>query len=124
MECKLLTVIDTATEMQVVALRADELGRAPHPLERSVLAKAGFGRIPSEQRDYVILGMLTNLGETTYDPHRWKNRTMFAAHQVLLAHWEEFTSGDVFDVRPYFNEVLTGTVFAEALPLGASEQSR
>lgn len=48
---------------------------------------------------YVILAKLDGV-EAQYDPFRWPNfRTLGNAHQHIIEHWSELTSGDVVDVE-------------------------
>lgn len=66
--------------------------------DRALLARAGFGRSPFEQREYVLLIKLTD-AKCNHDPFAWGDRTMRVAHQYILGHWADLESGAVVDVE-------------------------
>ena len=100
MTTKLLEIRDSATRISVLAIRFDPAD----DLERAIFAQNGYGSDIEGQSRYVMLVRI-NGGETSanYDPYAWgtSTRTMFLAHQHILAHFNELETGDVVDVRYY-----------------------
>jgi hypothetical protein len=80
------------THIAAVAFRVSEA-------ERSVAARAGFGPAPEDHERYVILVRLSDM-VANWDPHRWGDGTMTAAHLWLLDHYEELIDGADLDVEP------------------------
>jgi hypothetical protein len=113
MPVKLFEVRDTATTIPVMAVALQH-----HPpdfgdqeiaaKEAFLLRRAGYGDDQINQLQdvtpYIVLWALTggvDGGLATYDPYGWRNsaRTMPVAHQYIIEHWNELTSGDVIDVE-------------------------
>lgn len=65
--------------------------------ERWLLAKAGYGRTASDQREYVLLTKIAgDCFQSSYDPYDWGcARTMTTAHNHILKNWDDLTSGQV-----------------------------
>lgn len=110
MEMKLLTIKDDMTAIRVFAWRANgtNMGRPVDETERGILAEAGFGSHPDDQRAlYVFLARMDGgRGDergAMYDRFRWRNRTLWTAHTVLedLAVWDALSTGGSFDVRDH-----------------------
>lgn len=107
MEMKLLYLVDDMTKIPVFAWRADVSNLDPEhrEREREMLATAGFGRIPSDQRaGYVFMSRMDadrHDNGAPYDRFRWTNRTLWTAHTVLgeLDVWNALSTGDTLDVR-------------------------
>lgn len=99
METKLIMLYDNATEMPVMASRASEVA----PSVERVLARAGFGKSLSVQREYVILTSLSGNMLSTADPYSWGDRTRRIAHKALIESWDKFANGSSLDVREYID---------------------
>jgi hypothetical protein len=106
MEVKLLEVRDRMTFVPMLALKP-----VPHnEEERYLLARAGYGRSPDDQSEYVLLARLDG-GELHYDSCAWHNqRTCGTIHRWLQGHWAEVQSGDVVDVEFILGETSTPKV--------------
>lgn len=89
-----------------------------HDAEYYLLRRAGFD--PSLQNpSHVILCKLECSGvgrNATYDPFAWGGRTYPVAHQHIINHFDELSSGSVIDVefilgettQPKQSERITG----------------
>lgn len=102
MDVKLLEVRDIGTFIPMLALKP--IPRSEE--ERYLLARAGYGRSPDDQGEYVLLGKLVG-GDLHYDPYHWRDgqgRTMRTVHLWLQEHWFEVHSGDVVDVEYLLGE--------------------
>lgn len=102
MQSKLLEVRDRATFVPVLAVQL-----IPSTLaENYLLARAGFGLDASTQSMYVQVSRIDGgTGQSTCDPHYWgDNRTMFTAHNYIIATFDELTTGDVIDVEYILGE--------------------
>lgn len=42
--------------------------------------------------------------QSSYDPYKWNNRTMFNAHQYIKEHFNELPDNSVVDVRVILGE--------------------
>ena len=100
MKTKLFEVRDEGTFLPVVAIQCEPANER----ETYLLARCGYGRQPSE---FVLLARLNADTELRYDPERWGGRTMPAAHQYILDHWDELQTGDVVDVQYILGEAKT-----------------
>lgn len=111
MELKMIEIRDSATFIPAMAIRllpgCEE--------DRALLARAGYGREPERQGEYVLLSKL--VGDDTeihYDPHAWnlhKGRTMTIAHLFIRDNFARLESGMVVDV-----EFILGEKAAEKDP--------
>lgn len=105
MDVKLLELRDRNTFIPMLAVKPTPQSES----ERYLLARAGYGRSPDDQGEYVLLSRLDG-GELNYDPCAWGesgSRTYGTAHRWLLAHWDEIKSGDVLDVEFVLGETAT-----------------
>ncbi len=102
MEIKLFEIRDRQTFIAAMAIRLDSRTEA----ERWLLARSGFGLMPSDQREYVVVVKLGDRMEATYDPFSWPagGRTMGHAHFYIKASWNDLSSGDVIDVEYLLGE--------------------
>lgn len=102
-EVKYLEVRDSGTFIPAMAIRL----RPRSEPERWLLARAGYGRTPKEQSDYVLLCRIDGgEGEVRCDPYSWPGgaRTMPTAHAWLVEHFDNITSGDVICVEYILGE--------------------
>jgi hypothetical protein len=107
MEVKLLEVRDRGTFMPVMAVRL----LARDDAERFLLRRAGYaddqimphGQMVNEP--YVILVKLDGV-EAQYDPFEWgtRRRSLFVAHQFVIANWARLQPGQVIDVEHILGE--------------------
>lgn len=93
MVSKIVEIRDSGTFIPALAVR---LG-SPNERERGLLARSGFGRLMSEQSEYIVLVKI-NGGEPCaahIDPFAWGQnpRTMFVAHMYLLNRQAELGTG-------------------------------
>ena len=101
---KLFEIRDAGTFIPVLAV---QLGPTDDDeSERWLMARAGFGRQPEDQREYVVFCAI-NGGEPCrchIDPYSWGQnpRTYFVAHDYIRAHFDELESGAVVDVEFIF----------------------
>ena len=98
MTTKMIEVRDTGTCISALALRLDSANDA----ERWLLARAGYGVTPDEQRQYVLLMNVDGgAGEFSCDPYGWRTgaRTMPVIHKYMLEHFDAIESGQVLDVQ-------------------------
>lgn len=98
MKTKTFEIRDRGTFIPALAVSL----RPGNVADRYLLARAGYGETSSEQKDYVLLMQVAGgSGTVTCDPHDWgvSVRTMHVAHQHILDHWDELSSGDVVDVE-------------------------
>jgi hypothetical protein len=96
MEIKLIELRDRGTFIPMLAIKP--VPRSEE--ERYLLARAGYGRSPDDQGEYVLLARLEG-GPLRYDPYDWEPpvRTFREAHLWLQDHWDEIASGAVLDVE-------------------------
>lgn len=96
MEVKLIELRDRATFIPMVAMKLEPRSES----ERWLAARAGFGSLPDQQRQYVFLGRLDCSVPMQCDPYGWpESRTYMQAHVWLINHWDEIESGSVLDVE-------------------------
>ena len=97
MQHKFLEVRDKGTFMKMLAIKFTDLSE----IESFIVAAAGYGRTSDDHASYVILLNLSGPSlQANYDPYEWNNtRTVRVAHQHVIDHWDEITSGDVIDVE-------------------------
>ena len=74
--------------------------------ERRLLGRAGFGRLPSEHRQYIFLIKLTD-AKCEWDPIEWGDRTMLVAHKHIVDFWRDLRPGEVVDVEFILGETTT-----------------
>ncbi len=95
---KTLEIRDTGTFIPALAIQLDPRDGK----DLFLLARAGFGASPEQQREYVVLIHLQRM-QVQYDPHSWPNRTMVVAHMHISEEFEKLPNGAVVDV-----EFITG----------------
>lgn len=104
MQTKLFEIRDRATFIPMLGIRLGSSNKE----ERFLLSNAGFGRMPLEQNQYVLLARLDCNNGINYDPYHWGgSRTYQTAHNYIIQHWEELESGDVIDVEYILGETKT-----------------
>ena len=104
MKTKTIEIRDRMTTIPALAVQLLPTCEA----DRTLLARAGYGLNPFEQQRYILLMRLGGENNTvTSDPFHWGDRTMQAAHQHIIDHWGEISSGDVVDVEFILGETDT-----------------
>lgn len=97
---KVFEVRDRATFIPVIATLMETDNSVPS--ERYLLMRAGYGP------ERCILLTRAEGGESNYDPYNWgRTRTMPAAHQHIIEHWDSLESGSLIDVEFILGEVAT-----------------
>lgn len=91
---KTIEIRDEGTFIPALVIRLEPGCEA----DRYLLARGGYGTIPAQQREYVVLVRLPDC-KAQHDPYAWGGRTMPTAHQFAVDHFDEITSGDVVDVE-------------------------
>lgn len=102
MTTKTFEVRDRGTFVPMMAIRLDPADER----DRWLLARAGYGRSPETQREYVILLNLTDGGRGTYDPAGWETRarTFPIAHQYIIDNFDALGNGSVICVEHILGE--------------------
>jgi hypothetical protein len=96
MQTKLFEVRDAMTFIPCIAVWCSPNCEE----ERYLLARAGYGRAPMIQEQYVLFGEVSGHGEFISDPNRQRHgRTMEVAHQYIREHWADLRTGQVIDVQ-------------------------
>lgn len=96
MICKTVEIRDVATFIPAMAIRLTPVNEQ----DRYLFARAGYGRAPEQQSEYVILARIAGgNGQATCDPYDWDTSTMQRAHAWLIEHFDEIESGAVVDVE-------------------------
>lgn len=70
--------------------------------DRYLLARAGYGRSPEDQSEYVLLSRIAGgFGHCTSDPYAWPGgaRTIPFAHKYIIANFDRLEPGAVIDVE-------------------------
>lgn len=96
---KTFEIRDRSTFIPTLAVQLDPKNEQ----DRYLLARAGFGRLPTEQRQYIFLVHLEK-PRAEWDPIAWNDRTMYTAHQHIVEWWADLNSGDVIDVEYLLKE--------------------
>lgn len=94
---KLLEIRDRGTCISAMAIQLDPTNEE----DRRLLAHAGFGRLPEDQRRYILFGNMDG-GDFAVktDRYDWgRGTTMEQAHVELYANWEKYRSGDLMDLE-------------------------
>ena len=109
MEAKMFEIRDRATFIPILAVRLDPTCNSSDPISgvcnecsrnRYLLARAGYGITPKQQREYIQLVRVDGgTGKSDCDPYEWGSRTLQVAHEYMLDHWVDLKSGDVLDVE-------------------------
>jgi hypothetical protein len=93
---KTFEIRDAGTFIPMLAIRLDPVTEA----DRYLLARAGYGREPVQQGEFVMLcGLNGGLDRATSDPYDWTNRTRQVAHGFIVQHFDALESGAVVDVE-------------------------
>lgn len=98
METKLFEVRDRMTFLPVICVKLNAVNEA----ERYLLAMTGYGLQTKKQSEYILMGRLRDgqLQPTPFDHEGYPSvRTLGAAHQHILKHWDELESGTVIDIE-------------------------
>lgn len=115
MNTKTFEIRDKNTFIPVMAVQLEPGCEA----DRYLLARAGYGRKPEEQKQYYLVAtLITQWGwvDTEYDPFKWGGeRTMNAAHHYIEKNWDSLESGAVVDVQFILGETAEPKV-SEAMP--------
>ena len=82
--------------------------------ERYLLRRLGYGQLPDEQRQFVLMSRLGGGTEMHYAPQNWGDRTLQTAHEYITEHFQQLTAGAVVDVRAILGE-RTGPAIPERL---------
>jgi hypothetical protein len=117
MNTKTFEVRDRGTFIPILAIRLEPSNEA----DRYLLARAGYGTTPEEQRAFILLARITGgEGSVQCDPYEWPGgaRTIPEAHRWLINHFDEVESGAVIDVEFILGETTAPKVSeACAFPL-------
>lgn len=92
MTTKLFEVRDHATCMPAIAIAMEPYTPDTSPQEALLLRRAGYG-------DRCILFGHCEGGKFFHDPYEHGDRTRATAHDYIVKHWDQLTSGDIIDVR-------------------------
>ncbi len=106
---KTIEVRDSGTFIPMLAVKLQPGNDA----DRYLLARAGFGRTPESQGEYVMLvGLDGGKDGAACDPYDWPGgaRTRAVAHQWLIAHFDEVESGSVVDVEFILGETAAAKI--------------
>jgi hypothetical protein len=106
METKMFEVIDRDTVIPVIATRLNPANEK----ERYLLSKAGYGKNPATQKQYVILCKADEPSQSSAVSWSWMNqgRTMADAHCHILANWDTLKTGDIIDIEIILEEKENG----------------
>lgn len=100
---KLFEVRDIATYIPVMASKMDPSNEA----ERYLIARAGYGTVPSEQNEYIMLVPIDGgCSRATTDPYNYPTgiRTLREAHKYIKEHFDELENGAVIDIEYIMGE--------------------
>ena len=103
MDARTFEIRDAGTFIPVLAVKL----RPASDSDRYLLARAGYGRTPEQQADYVWLAKIDGgVGQSGSDCYDWPGgcRTMQIAHDYIDRHWDELPSGAVVDVEHILGE--------------------
>jgi len=100
---KIFEIRDRSTFIPAIAFKIE----GKNDQERYLLSRAGFGRLPANQSDYVFLCRASNPSQCEHDEYAWNNRTMSNAHKIIMENWETLRGGEVVDVEFYLGETNT-----------------
>lgn len=98
METKLFEVRDRMTFVPVICIK---LVPENEP-ERYLVAMSGYGLREDKQGQIILMARLNDLNfvDSPFGHHGFPGvRTMGMAHQHIIKHWYELTTGDVIDVE-------------------------
>lgn len=112
MEAKTLEIRDRATMIPVLAVRPG-LGSTDYQpkissdlylRELRLWNWSGYGAHSEAQNTYVVLVRINDFSglppSAHYDSYSWtQGRTMKAAHEYIIDHWDALQTGDVVDVQ-------------------------
>ena len=95
---KTFEVRDRGTFIPVLAVQLVPV----RPKDQFLLARAGYGHSSHHQSQYIFLAKLDGGGgHATCDPYDWPGgaRTMAIAHEYIVKHFSELSSGAMIDVQ-------------------------
>ena len=94
---KTFEIRDAGTFIPVLAVKLEPVTEQ----DRYLLARAGFGRLPQQQAEYVLVCRISGgEGKCTSDHHEWGgSRTMTVAHDFIRRNFDNLESGAVVDVE-------------------------
>lgn len=99
MIAKTFEIRDRSTFMVALAVKLAPSNEA----DRYLLARAGFGRTPEKQAEYIEMSLINGgNGPSTCDPYEWPHPyavTMGPVHNHILDHFDELESGAVLDAE-------------------------
>ena len=98
MIAKTFEIRDKGTFIPVMAVKLVPGSEA----DRYLLARAGYGRQPDQQAEYIMLIPLAGgSGQAHSDPYEWPSqvRTYLVAHEHIIKNWDMLLSGDVVCVE-------------------------
>jgi len=95
MQTKIFELRDEGTCIPVLCIKLASKNEA----ERYLLARTGYGRVPENHEQYVLmLPLAGGRGQYNCDPYEWVgNRTKKQCHHHITEHWDELESGQVVD---------------------------
>jgi hypothetical protein len=110
MTSKILEIRDKGTFIPILATKLNPDDEA----ERYLLARAGYGRTPEAQSEYVLVSQILGGGtqRCTTDPYGWPGgeRTYQVAHDYIRKNFDRLVSGDVVCVEFLLGERTTPKV--------------
>lgn len=111
MKTKMIEIRDRMTFIPAMAIQLEPDDEA----SRYLLARAGFGTEPDDQRQHVVLLRMTGDVTSQCDPFAWGDRTMRTAHDHIRYHFDELANGAVVDVEYLLGETATPKTSERAL---------
>lgn len=101
MKAKVLEIRDRGTYLPVLAVKLEPSNMH----ECGLLARAGFGPMPSDQAEYVVLSRINGgHGELNCDPYDWCDRTLKTAHNYIVRHFDDLKPFETVDVEYILGE--------------------
>jgi len=101
-ETKIIRVLDSMTDMGVMATKIDNKSNMKNS---SILSKCGFW---ADQKSPIILVtfLVDNPYETTYDPYMYDDRTRKTSGIYIIHNFDKLNDGDTIDVREIIKNKL------------------
>lgn len=100
MKTKVFEIRDSGTFFPAIAIQLE----GQNIQEQYLLSRAGYGKVPQEQRQYVLFMHAHDVSRCQYDPFRWGDRTFQTAHEYIKTNWDALAGGDVIDVQYILGE--------------------
>lgn len=96
---KVIRVLDSSTVAPILAFRLSEAVDG-NPVAEAHVYRAGFGETPADQAGYIVVVHLAPTVRVEWDPYRWGDATLRAAHLHLHAGgYDAVEHGGDLDVR-------------------------